>query len=54
MVTLHGMLIRSEVKQVSQQGRATQGVRVINLKPEDAVSSVEVIHSGEKDEPLFE
>jgi len=54
VVTLHGMLIRSEVKQVSQQGRATQGVRVINLKPEDAVSSVEVIHSGEKDEPLFE
>jgi DNA gyrase subunit A len=54
VITLHGMLIRSEVKQVSQQGRATQGVRVINLKPEDAVSSVEVIHSGEKDEPLFE
>jgi len=54
VITLHGMLIRSEVKQVSQQGRATQGVRVINLKPDDAVSSVEIIHSGEKDEPLFE
>ncbi len=53
IITRHGMLIRTEVKQVSQQGRATQGVRVINLKPKDAVSSVEAIHLSGKDEPLF-
>jgi DNA gyrase subunit A len=53
IVTREGMLIRSEVKQVSRQGRATQGVRVINLREGDAVASVEIVEADDKDEPLF-
>lgn len=53
IVTREGMLIRSEVRQVSRQGRATQGVRVINLREGDAVASVEVVEANEREEPLF-
>ncbi len=54
VVTREGMLIRTEARQISQQRRPTQGVRVINLKPDDAVASVVIIHAEEKDRPLFE
>jgi DNA gyrase subunit A len=54
VVTKQGMLIRTEVRQVSQQGRPTMGVRVISLHPEDLVASVEVIRAEDREEPLFE
>jgi DNA gyrase subunit A len=56
IITADGMIIRTEVKQISQMGRATQGVKLMNLREGDSVTAIEVIHSepeGE-DEPLFE
>ena len=40
---------------ISVQGRATQGVKLINLREGDQVSAIEVIHPEEEGgEPLFE
>ncbi|MHC4605701.1 MAG: DNA gyrase C-terminal beta-propeller domain-containing protein, partial [Planctomycetota bacterium] len=40
MITEGGMAVRSPVKDIRVMGRATQGVRVIDLKEGDAVVSV--------------
>ena len=59
IITADGMIIRLEVDKVSQLGRATQGVRLINLRPGDRVTAIEVIpleegvDEGEGDGPLF-
>ncbi len=56
LMTREGMIVRLEVKTISQYGRATQGVRLINVRDNDAVSSIEVIRSdGSEDSPdLFD
>lgn len=55
IITREGMILRIEVHHISLMGRATQGVRLINLRENDAVSSIEVIHSdGGDDTALFE
>ncbi len=59
IITADGMIIRLEVGKISQLGRATQGVRLINLRPGDRVTAIEVIPTdegaddGENSEPLF-
>jgi DNA gyrase subunit A len=40
IITLNGLTIRLNVNSISLLGRATQGVRVINLKGEDRIASV--------------
>ncbi len=46
-ISQNGMVQRTGVKGISQQGRATQGVRVMNLKQADRVSAVAlVVESG--------
>ena len=40
IITQHGITIRLAVNSISVLGRATQGVRVINLKEEDKIASV--------------
>jgi DNA gyrase subunit A len=45
LITREGMIVRLEVKTISEYGRATQGVRLINLRENDALSSIEVIRS---------
>ncbi|KAK1548518.1 hypothetical protein Q3G72_020057 [Acer saccharum] len=40
IVTNRGMMIRFAVKQVSLVGRASQGVRVISMQPDETVASV--------------
>ncbi|HZA57688.1 MAG TPA: DNA gyrase subunit A [Solirubrobacterales bacterium] len=46
-ISQNGMVQRTGVKGISQQGRATQGVRVMNLKQGDRVSAVAlVVESG--------
>ncbi|MBD3236131.1 MAG: DNA gyrase subunit A [Candidatus Eisenbacteria bacterium] len=40
LTTANGIVIRIRIKQVSIMGRATQGVRVINLQPGDKVTDV--------------
>jgi DNA gyrase subunit A len=38
-----GMLVRTAVDEISQQGRATQGVRLVNLKTGDKLASMAAI-----------
>jgi DNA gyrase subunit A len=40
IITLNGLTIRLNVNKISILGRATQGVRVINLKGDDRIASV--------------
>ncbi len=41
--TTGGMLVRTKVDEISIQGRATQGVRLVNLKPGDRIASLAAI-----------
>jgi DNA gyrase subunit A len=49
IITAHGKIIRMGVAGISRIGRATQGVRVIQLDDEDVV--VSAIRAAEDDEP---
>jgi DNA gyrase subunit A len=50
VVTDRGMMIRMRVAQISLQGRASQGVRVISIEAEESVSSVARIAEHEDDD----
>ncbi|MFH1144732.1 MAG: DNA gyrase subunit A [Candidatus Eisenbacteria bacterium] len=55
LTTSQGMIIRMRMKQVSVIGRATQGVKLINLQPEDHVTDVaKLVTGGEAEEELGE
>ena len=43
IITNSGMVIRMSVNQISQLGRVTQGVRLINLKDEQIVSTISIV-----------
>ncbi len=47
ITTDKGMIIRLPVSQISELGRATQGVRLINLKGEQTVVGVAIVPSGD-------
>lgn len=47
-----GIIIRIPAKDISIQGRNTQGVRVMNIKPGDKVSGMARIKNGKEDEKL--
>jgi DNA gyrase subunit A len=47
-----GIIIRIPAKDISIQGRNTQGVRVMNIKPGDKISSMARIKNGNEDEKL--
>jgi len=44
------MTIRLAINTISILGRATQGVRLINLKPEDSIASVARVVNEAKEE----
>jgi DNA gyrase subunit A len=48
LITSKGMVLRTQVKNVTQQGRATRGVRVMRLKKGDTVASIAVLSGGAK------
>ena len=48
IVTNNGIIIRMPLEQVSSTGRVAQGVRLINLKDDQKVSTIAVL---EKEEP---
>ncbi len=50
IITDTGMIIRVSIDQISLMGRATQGVRLINLKDDQKVSTVTVVSKDEKDD----
>jgi DNA gyrase subunit A len=43
LISRDGMMLRTPIKDISQQGRATRGVRVMNTKSGDVVASVAVL-----------
>jgi DNA gyrase subunit A len=49
LTTFNGMVIRLKMKQVSVIGRATQGVKMINLQEEDRVTDVAKIVTGKEE-----
>jgi DNA gyrase subunit A len=42
-ISENGMVQRTSVKGISQMGRATQGVRVMNMKDDDRISAVALV-----------
>jgi DNA gyrase subunit A len=48
IMTRSGITIRLAVKELRVMGRATQGVRLINLQENDAIASVTVLESAEE------
>ncbi len=51
IITSDGIIIRMDINSISQMGRVTKGVRLINLKDKNKVASISVI---EKEENLIE
>lgn len=55
IITEHGLTIRLAVRTISMLGRATQGVRLINLKDEDSIASVaRVVNDSVEEEVIDE
>jgi DNA gyrase subunit A len=50
IITQYGNLLRSPVSSLRVMGRATQGVRLINLKENDTIASVACVFVNEDDE----
>ncbi len=50
IITDSGMLIRLPIEQISQLGRVTQGVKLINLKDNQYVSTVSIVEKQVDDE----
>ena len=46
IITESGMIIRLPIEQVSQLGRVTQGVKLINLKEEQYVSTISLLRAA--------
>jgi DNA gyrase subunit A len=49
-----GMVQRTSVKGISQQGRPAQGVRVMNLREDDLVSAVALVMEAQTEAPVQE
>ena len=55
IITNSGMLIRLPLEQISQLGRVTQGVRLINLKDNQIVSTISLVDKeSEEDEAVLD
>ena len=54
IITKQGILIRIPLEQVKIANRNTQGVKIINIKDEDSVSSVTVVPHEKEDEEILE
>ncbi|MBA2448114.1 MAG: hypothetical protein H0V51_08820, partial [Chloroflexi bacterium] len=50
LISKSGIVIRTELTTISQQGRASQGVAVMNLKPNDKVACIAVLDGSNGDE----
>ncbi len=54
IINRSGLTIRTSVGQIRLAGRATQGVRIINLREGDAIASVMAVPAAEEDAPETE
>jgi DNA gyrase subunit A len=52
IINRSGLTIRTSVSQISVSGRATQGVRVINLGDGDSIASVTVVPKTDEEEEI--
>ncbi len=52
IINRSGLTIRTAVEQIRVAGRATQGVRIINLREGDAIASVMAVPASEEEEQL--
>ena len=53
IINRSGLTIRMEVSTIKVAGRATQGVRLINIKEGDAIAAVSLVDKQEEaEEPL--
>ena len=50
IITENGIIIRMSVDAISQMGRVTKGVRLINLKENNRVASISILDKEEKEE----
>ncbi len=49
IITQHGIMIRMAVKELRVMGRATQGVRLINLRDDDEIAAVTNVENGDEE-----
>ena len=54
IITNSGMIIRLPLNQISQLGRVTQGVRLINLKQNQVLSTISIVKKEEETENTVE
>jgi len=52
IITNEGIIIRLEIDRISQMSRVTQGVKLINLRDGQNVSSISIVDSANNDENL--
>ena len=52
IINRSGLTMRTSVDQIRVAGRATQGVRVINLRDGDAIASVTAVPKTDEDEEI--
>ena len=52
IINKSGLTIRMAVSGIKQAGRATQGVRLINIKDGDAIAAVSAVNKTEEDQPV--
>ena len=50
IINRSGITIRTSIEQIRVAGRATQGVRIINLREGDEIASVAVVPATEEEE----
>jgi DNA gyrase subunit A len=49
IITHHGIMIRMAIEELRVMGRATQGVRLINLRDNDEIAAVTNVENGNED-----
>ena len=54
IITKNGLTIRQTVDELRVMGRATQGVKLIRLRSNDAIAAVEVVPHQDEEEPQAE
>ena len=54
IITNSGMMIRLPLDQISKTGRVAQGVRLINLKDEQKVSTIAIVNKEDEEEEKTE
>ncbi len=50
IITKSGLTIRMAVSTIKEAGRATQGVKLINIKDGDSIAAVSVVNRNEEEE----